>query len=485
MFGPARAHLVDLDRAIRHAPDLCVEVLSPSTEATDRGRKLQMFARYGVPEYWLVIPCLRQSRCCASKPGATSPPSAPAAMTRSRRTSFRGCDSRSSAFCNNSQIPIPNAQRPTPVARGPWPRPEARGPRPEAPSSQLPNPNLQRRRSMLRRGPAAWSPGSWRLEVGAWELEIELELGSWPTPDLSGPSRSPAILAVSANTPSIPIPDAQPEAAGFARSLRQASERPPRAALHSRRGRNHFRRRAPRHGRRARVGRVRRRADGDRGRRRRCLVHVSVLRRELGDLQARVGGADRRTGSWAPRRDRRLVAPAAGAVFRRRGSAASRSRLRAAAGPDRIASSCTAEEGSMASQSRSRAHAVPARGRIRACVRTGGRRRALHPGPADGGAHTEVSPSPRHPRPAKEGRLGQAASVAHHPAHPRRASAAPERADPGEPDDRRLEHLRRVRVPGGPRWRVRAQSHPCRGRASGALRRRARRAAVRGRPAAS
>jgi Uma2 family endonuclease len=52
-FGPARAHLVDLDHAIRHAPDLCVEILSPSTEATDRGRKLQMFARYGVPEYWI------------------------------------------------------------------------------------------------------------------------------------------------------------------------------------------------------------------------------------------------------------------------------------------------------------------------------------------------------------------------------------------------------------------------------------------------
>jgi len=55
-FGPARAHLVDLHTAIRHAPDLCVEILSPSTEATDRGRKLQMFARYGVPEYWIVDP---------------------------------------------------------------------------------------------------------------------------------------------------------------------------------------------------------------------------------------------------------------------------------------------------------------------------------------------------------------------------------------------------------------------------------------------
>jgi Uma2 family endonuclease len=56
VFGPARAHLVDLRTAIRHAPDLCVEILSPSTEATDRGRKLQMFARYGVAEYWIVDP---------------------------------------------------------------------------------------------------------------------------------------------------------------------------------------------------------------------------------------------------------------------------------------------------------------------------------------------------------------------------------------------------------------------------------------------
>jgi Uma2 family endonuclease len=58
-FVPSRAHLVDLHSAIRHAPDLCVEILSPSTEATDRGRKLQMFARYGVREYWIVDPVAR------------------------------------------------------------------------------------------------------------------------------------------------------------------------------------------------------------------------------------------------------------------------------------------------------------------------------------------------------------------------------------------------------------------------------------------
>ena len=55
-FSPARAHLVDINRVIRHAPDLCVEVLSPSTAPTDRGKKMQMFARYGVREYWIVDP---------------------------------------------------------------------------------------------------------------------------------------------------------------------------------------------------------------------------------------------------------------------------------------------------------------------------------------------------------------------------------------------------------------------------------------------
>jgi Uma2 family endonuclease len=55
-FSANRAHLVDLDRVIRQPPDLCVEVLSPSTAATDRGKKMQMFARYGVRDYWILDP---------------------------------------------------------------------------------------------------------------------------------------------------------------------------------------------------------------------------------------------------------------------------------------------------------------------------------------------------------------------------------------------------------------------------------------------
>lgn len=38
------------------APDLVIEVLSPSTEVNDRGRKFRIYQQYGVREYWLVNP---------------------------------------------------------------------------------------------------------------------------------------------------------------------------------------------------------------------------------------------------------------------------------------------------------------------------------------------------------------------------------------------------------------------------------------------
>src|SRR5437899_2329842 len=43
-------------RGIRGTPDLVVEVLSPSTEAQDRGIKMRRFAAAGVPHYWIVVP---------------------------------------------------------------------------------------------------------------------------------------------------------------------------------------------------------------------------------------------------------------------------------------------------------------------------------------------------------------------------------------------------------------------------------------------
>jgi len=48
-----RAGLVT-DRGIRGAPTLAIEVLSPSTATSDRGPKFQLYARHGVPYYWIA-----------------------------------------------------------------------------------------------------------------------------------------------------------------------------------------------------------------------------------------------------------------------------------------------------------------------------------------------------------------------------------------------------------------------------------------------
>ncbi|MDO8544268.1 MAG: Uma2 family endonuclease [Opitutaceae bacterium] len=47
------------DDGIHGAPDLVVEVLSPSTAALEK-TKLRVYARHGVKEHWLVDPTLRQ-----------------------------------------------------------------------------------------------------------------------------------------------------------------------------------------------------------------------------------------------------------------------------------------------------------------------------------------------------------------------------------------------------------------------------------------
>jgi Uma2 family endonuclease len=41
-------------RGIEGAPTLLVEILSPSTAQIDRHTKLQLYARHGVPHYWIV-----------------------------------------------------------------------------------------------------------------------------------------------------------------------------------------------------------------------------------------------------------------------------------------------------------------------------------------------------------------------------------------------------------------------------------------------
>lgn len=43
-------------RGIEGAPDLVVEILSPSTRRRDKIGKLKVYAKYGIPEYWIVDP---------------------------------------------------------------------------------------------------------------------------------------------------------------------------------------------------------------------------------------------------------------------------------------------------------------------------------------------------------------------------------------------------------------------------------------------
>lgn len=47
------------ERHIVGAPDLTVEIVSPSSETHDRHKKIDAYARAGVPEYWIVDPDAR------------------------------------------------------------------------------------------------------------------------------------------------------------------------------------------------------------------------------------------------------------------------------------------------------------------------------------------------------------------------------------------------------------------------------------------
>lgn len=57
-IAPDRMRLTSR-RGMEGGPTLAVEILSPSTRTIDRGRKRQLYARYGVPSLWLVDPDAR------------------------------------------------------------------------------------------------------------------------------------------------------------------------------------------------------------------------------------------------------------------------------------------------------------------------------------------------------------------------------------------------------------------------------------------
>jgi Uma2 family endonuclease len=51
----ARAEVLT-KKNVQGAPDLVVEVISPSTADIDRTTKLKLYARFGVEEYWIIDP---------------------------------------------------------------------------------------------------------------------------------------------------------------------------------------------------------------------------------------------------------------------------------------------------------------------------------------------------------------------------------------------------------------------------------------------
>ena len=57
-------------RAIEGPPRLAIEILSPSTASIDRGRKRALYARHGVPYYWLVDVEAREIEACVLRAGA-------------------------------------------------------------------------------------------------------------------------------------------------------------------------------------------------------------------------------------------------------------------------------------------------------------------------------------------------------------------------------------------------------------------------------
>ena len=54
--SPERRHIIRATMPIEGAPDLVVEVLSPSTRVYDQREKARVYSRSGVLEYWLLDP---------------------------------------------------------------------------------------------------------------------------------------------------------------------------------------------------------------------------------------------------------------------------------------------------------------------------------------------------------------------------------------------------------------------------------------------
>ncbi|MGH9396623.1 MAG: Uma2 family endonuclease [Terriglobia bacterium] len=54
-IAQTRSHVVT-EKNVQGAPDLVIEVISPTTEGRDRSTKLKLYAQFGVKEYWIINP---------------------------------------------------------------------------------------------------------------------------------------------------------------------------------------------------------------------------------------------------------------------------------------------------------------------------------------------------------------------------------------------------------------------------------------------
>ena len=70
IFFVAKEHFDRINEKVFGIPDLVVEVISPSTERTDRVEKFVEYARAGVREYWMVDPEKRSVEVYGLKRGA-------------------------------------------------------------------------------------------------------------------------------------------------------------------------------------------------------------------------------------------------------------------------------------------------------------------------------------------------------------------------------------------------------------------------------
>jgi len=55
-YSKDRQHLIQRGHALAHPPDLCVEIVSPSSGRVDRKDKFKQYAEARVPHYWILDP---------------------------------------------------------------------------------------------------------------------------------------------------------------------------------------------------------------------------------------------------------------------------------------------------------------------------------------------------------------------------------------------------------------------------------------------